>query len=256
MSTFSVLFRDSSAADGVQSRGAGWHSVAPDEEGFWTEVPDLVRGDLTRFHSTAVAVGLCVHDGRRLRQVAPPPLLPEEHHSDASRKLAIAAAGDWSTFWESRHRAVDLLWLITWVRSIDRGLLTKCACDCAETVLRFSGADRSRRAIRTTLRWLAGAATVASVAAASRGVYIGQADNLAAFASGSAASSVLQPTQTHAADAADYAAASAADHTLYNTHDEFVATYTSVAMSLAFLVRVVIPTWVVCLAIAEKGGRE
>lgn len=250
-----VLFCASSEEDGVQSRGAGWHSRRvpgrTSVQRLAALTGELVKGDLAK--ASGETVKLYVQGDHKLLIVRSLRPFASHHESSGWRETARRFRGDWFSFWMTYRSAGELLWIVP-DDVATRNLLTASACDLAETVLRFipSGEERPARALRGTRRWLAGAVPIEEVRllnsaahAASRAAAASAVDSreaaTSAVAYASASAVVAACVSPNVSDAAD-AAADAADASV------------EASRSLVFLVRVRIPFWRVCLAVTE-GAR-
>lgn len=266
MSSVEILYRDSPAADGVQSRGVGWHRrVVPsrnDARWLTTLAAGLKKGDVVRVHGKAGE--LLVHDGQRLQRVKPLSLRVEDHYSDAARRIAERSAGDWASFWEA---CADAPGLVSMVPDSDssRKLVLASACDLVETILHFVPRidERPRRAIRVVRLWLAGSASLDAVdfatheASAAASAYAPYADtDLAAAYSTAYYAAEAAHLASHTDQSGTYATdvAYLADGVAATTADNHAGSAVDRSRSLSFLVRVRIPLWRVCLAAAEGGG--
>lgn len=242
---FEILFRASSEADGVQSRGAGWHPARGTgrslRQGLKTLSVEVAEGDLALVES--VARGLYVYDGKSFKAVAPLSSSPRDRLDRASSAFLARVGTQRALGWES---APDAAWLLYWARrSCPNRLLIAAALDCARTVLRFVQPPdlRVTRALRLVDRYLSGLETLDDVREAA---YLAQDASLEAEegASYRAANAVCfsimaieQPWDAHIA-------ARTAATTVFPLGPSSEAT----ARSLAFLVRARIPGWKACLA--------
>lgn len=284
MSLIEILFRASSNQDGVQSRGAGWHSRTVsgrgNEQRAQTLARELARGDLARVPGKTPA--LYVHDGHSVRPVGRLGSRQEAYRAGEARELAERSGGDWLAFWGTAHDAPEML-QVAWRAGVERDFLVASACDCAEAVLRFvpRGEVRPARALRVTLRWLVGAAFSKEVEDAQRcagdagddadnngddaGAYAADAVSDAADAITTSDAQVLARVSPSAPDVAILAARNAVRAAVCaavysfrgiyvgNIDDSVVAI--SVGRSLAFLVRVRLPFWRVCLASSNRNSQ-
>ena len=130
---------------------------------------------------------------------------------------ACSAAVEWigerdlETAWKECPRGDWMLWLAGRVE-IDRKLLVKAACKCAELVLpiyekKYPKDSRVRNCIAVTLRWVAGKATIEEVREARKAA---DAAHAAAHAADAAACAADAACAAHAAACAAYAAYAAA----------------------------------------------
>lgn len=262
MSTVEVLYRDSSETDGVQPRGAGWHSreVQGKNETQHLErlTGELAEGDLVR--TSGKTAKLMVHDGLRLRSVRRPDLRAVNSRR-VTRGRGRVADGDLVSAWETCQHATDLLEIATTIQVGHRSL-TACACDGAESVLRLvrRGEERPRRALRTARLWLAGVAALADVKRARVEAYEATTHYAPPYFDSYAASSASSAVDTAAhADSvcsayahavlAAYSVASASAPSASHQYDD-------VDRSLAFFVRTRIHLWQACLASVMMKGRS
>ena len=117
------------------------------------------------------------------------------------------------TAWRDCNRADWMLWAAGKF-GIDQKLIVLCACDIAETVLKYvpEGEDRPAKAIQTSRNWCNGTATKRECRAAAYAAYAAAYD-AAAAAAAAAADAAYADAAAAAYDAADAAmdAAYAAD---------------------------------------------
>ncbi len=120
---------------------------------------------------------------------------------------------DLATAWKECERPDWMLWLAG--RIVDRKLLVKAACKCAELALPIFEAEypkdtRVRNCIAVTLMWVAGKATLDEVRVARRGAAAAAAAYAAHAADAAYAAANAAADAAYAADAAAYAACAAA----------------------------------------------
>lgn len=222
-----ILLCDSSGADGVQSRGAGWHARTLSQTQERGAVGDLKRGP-------GSTVWLLVYDGEKWETLAPLSTSPRDHWDEASEIVARRARGDSWRFWEETNSVLGLLWWATRVGGLEERRVVAAACDCLEVFLRpehprWNVLSRSLRILRL---WTKGLVTRSAAREACK-------DARPAYPSADALSIAVSEVLSGPA-----AAISASMTERWSR--------AAVARSLAFLVRARIPGWRVGLAVVGR----
>lgn len=256
VSRIEVLFRGSSDNDGVQSRGAGWHlrtpsvgaaDIAPREL-----AKGLSRGDLVRQLRTFTARQVLLVRGERRMLVIPSFSNARSGVRAGTRK---SFRGDGWLAWESSTDAADLLEFASMRTGLMR-LSIMAAMACAESVPYVLPTEypATVRALRAVHRWAANAISRLEVdrheVPARIAFYEVPTEEGAKEATAYAAYYLARAVNATGADLAQWLASIPIRKSTIEGYSHLVR------RSMAFLIRVHLPTWQVCLAFAEEAGTQ
>lgn len=256
-----VLYRSSSEPDGVQSRGAGWHSVAvvatPGSKRLTSLGRSFSPGDLLQKEGL-----LSLYAGGRFVKL--PGLRGQRAKESLSQYTKLwtlsyvtagGTKGDWHGLWQERGAlAARMVQLASEMNAPPRAVVL-AACACAETVLRYLSREQPeyRRSVQVVRAWAGGLATRAQVEEAAESVLAldGQV-RPSALGEGTMFLDNIQ----YAANVFYYLTQSVAMSysSVQGVSDAFLFGMTrhrENQRSLAYLVRAILPAWMVCLAIVE-----
>lgn len=262
MRSVEVLHRDSSAADGVSSRGAGWHEVARLSPGASPVRPSDVYqgaapGDLLRELEETGEVRFLYYfseSGRWLEVRGPDDVLLSGviryYGGAATQSWLRSCGGDWEKVFNAQDAGVLLR--AAGVVGVRAEACVAAACSCAEASLGLAETPPLQpvRALRVARRWTRGAASQGQVRRAVDELY--QEGPLLAI--------LLQKWRAHLACA--YAATSATDTHPSSSFGIHLAGAAGLSANvrgvpeekdstLAFLVRATLPLHELCRAIVD-----
>lgn len=258
-----ILYRGSSELDGVQSRGAGWHSRTEGEparpKGLILLARELSRGDLLTKGGVSY-----LHDGQRLARL-PTFGAPEvvEHLSHYTKQWCLGfrprqdSPSAWYDLWQDQSSEAPGMARLAAGLEVLAPALMRATCACAETVLKYLSEEQPqyRRAVRMARAWALGLATEAQVEETSEAVAALDGGGVKPSALGreapflddlQSAANVFYFLTQHM-EASHHAVQAVSGVFLVGT-----ASSRAIRRSLAYLVRAVIPAWVVCEAISRR----